>query len=367
LCAGFVTAPAALATPPVGFEVVPSPALLAGSALNAITTEGDQHAWAVGQQPTTGGNNTPVVEHWDGHAWRLVDLPTLPPINGHAVQDAGLTSITVADGEVWAAGWQRANGGSRPLVLNRHDQSWTVLPLPDGLAPTPSYRLTSIAALDAHHVWVAGYTIFHHASMFLQSWDGTKWTRYDLPLPPDTNYGQLLSAIALSAHNAWVTGNGYNRPGPRIPSKAATYHWDGKTWSLVPMPPVPGAPHEVLRTGTTLAAANGHDIWLAGDTNGSSSTTERWNSKAWTIGPALPIATEVSQLAVDAHHDAWAAGTRGTAAAIARWHGHHWADVTLPAPVAGATTSGIGIATTRSGHTTWAFANTTAPVILRAR
>lgn len=359
---GLFVSPFAFAAPAAGFQVVASPRLPDGSQLNAIATSGENQAWAVGQQPS-GANNAPVVEHWNGRSWQVETLPVLPPVNGHPIIDAALTSVSVtASGEVWAAGQQRADVGKfRPLVLHGNGSTWTVLPIPGDLSPTLSYGLYTISALDSKHVWVAGSGSFHHGSMFLMSWDGAKWTEYgDLPLPGGY-YGVLNSVKAVAPNDVWVTGQAVHNLADPVRSEVATYHFDGTAWSLVAMPI---APSGVVGSGDSLAAAGGKDVWLAGSTftdPSGASTIERWNGKAWTVGPALPTATTVSQVAVDARHRAWVAGLRGDVAAAMHLNGRQWTEISLPVT----TTSSIGIATTTSGRTAWAFANTPSPVLLR--
>ncbi|KAA2254880.1 hypothetical protein F0L68_29300 [Solihabitans fulvus] len=380
-----LTPPAGAADDGPAFEVVASPALPQGSALNAIATEGGRTAWAVGQAPTgdpNSGNRSPVVERWDGGKWQLVTLPALPDIAGHPIISAELNSVSVSrDGEVWAAGEQRpANRHWRPLVLHEVAGTWSVLPIPTDLALVPSYVLLSVTAVDAKHVWAAGYSVFHHGQIFLMSWDGTQWNdSYVLPLPGGF-FGNLASLLARSEHDVWATGVAAFGPGGPIRSEVATYHWDGTAWSPVAMPTVPGLPNGVLGSGDSLAAGR-DDLWLAGSTISDpaiSSTIERWNGSAWTVGPALPaqpVPLTVSQVAADRHDHAWAVGTypdstgpaTRSVADIVRWDGQRWQRAELPASVSSADTTAITVAITRGGHTTWAIVNTSAgPTILRA-
>jgi len=75
-------------------------------------------AWAVGEaESATTAALRPVIEHWDGHHWRLMANPALPP-------QTALGSVTVAaDGEAWAVGTP-FTGTGRGVVLHWTKRAW---------------------------------------------------------------------------------------------------------------------------------------------------------------------------------------------------------------------------------------------------
>ncbi|OLB82097.1 MAG: hypothetical protein AUI14_01175 [Actinobacteria bacterium 13_2_20CM_2_71_6] len=335
------------------FAVTRAPELPGGSSLTGIAASGEAMAWAVGHVPATPTslNRRPIVERWDGQRWQLVTLPALPPVPAGPVVDAVLTSVSVArDGEVWAAGMQRAETSANlPLILHGAGAGWSAVPLPAGLSRSASYAVWSVAADGYGHVWLAGSVSYHDTRMLLMSWDGSRWTTHHLSTGAPT--GALSSVVAIDGRDAWATG-------------VATYHWNGTAWARVPVP-------AGLGQGDALAATDGRDVWLSGSSGGAA-TIERWGGTAWAAGPDLPAPLAVRQLGVDTRHRAWAAGT-GTSASgrpigtVLRWDGRSWSRVALPPVVTGSDTVGIGVAVSRGGRTAWAFADVMSPVAGSAR
>jgi len=83
------------------WRVVPSPALRTNdnSALNGIAAIAPNNIYAVGYQPAANGAVLALIEHFDGHAWSVVEAP-----NGSATGNV-LTSVSATSAnDVWAVG-----------------------------------------------------------------------------------------------------------------------------------------------------------------------------------------------------------------------------------------------------------------------
>ncbi|HEY7401808.1 MAG TPA: hypothetical protein VH989_13045 [Actinomycetota bacterium] len=79
----------------------------ASSAFVAVDASEPDDAWAVGWVGDE--DRRPLVEHWDGSAWQIVDPP----------ESATLTTVVVGDGAVWIAGRRSTPEGLEPPLLAR--------------------------------------------------------------------------------------------------------------------------------------------------------------------------------------------------------------------------------------------------------
>jgi len=102
-----------------GSEVVevPVPAVAApsgvatASELNGVVDLGPANVWAVGRVQTEGEPNTPLIEHFNGSSWSIVQSPTV-------ASTASLASVSgVAEGPVFAVGVQGEEPNKAPLTI----------------------------------------------------------------------------------------------------------------------------------------------------------------------------------------------------------------------------------------------------------
>jgi hypothetical protein len=152
--------------------------------------------------------------------------------------------------------------------------------------------------------------------------------------------------VALSSHDVWAVGT-------RITYKRQTLveHWDGRHWTVVPSPTLPGGNNSL----TGVVAVSAHDIWAVGAIGGSRSgpahpLVERWNGVRWGVAPGPALAAPSSALYVVvavSGRDVWALGPAGgtllnPARTVAlHWDGTVWR--TVPFPGAGIPASATAI------------------------
>jgi plastocyanin len=92
---------------------VPNPSTN-GAALVSLKVLGSHDIWAVGSQRTDAfGHNGPLIEHWDGTAWSIVDsAPDSPPAGDEGV----LTGTAYSDGHVLATGFNEPQNTSAGIT-----------------------------------------------------------------------------------------------------------------------------------------------------------------------------------------------------------------------------------------------------------
>jgi hypothetical protein len=109
----------------------------------AAVSAGD--VWAVGaNRPFTqaifGQSSRPVVDHWDGRAWRVVPTPRLPSSS----YLGGVAALSRTD--VWAVG----QVGTRPLYEHWNGSRWRAF------VAQREGRLSAVDGTSGRNVWAVG-------------------------------------------------------------------------------------------------------------------------------------------------------------------------------------------------------------------
>ncbi|MCF2533374.1 hypothetical protein [Yinghuangia soli] len=200
-----------------------------GGSLEDVDAAGAADAWAVGSSerpdPDGGFSYEPITAHWDGAAWRTVQLP--PAESG---VHWGLVSVDmVAADNVWAGGF---NDGPHPLLAHYDGTSWRWVPLPS-TGEKRSTLIGSVLARAADDVWALGWEYDPEAGEsrpLAYHFDGRTWTA--VPLPAGTRH----------LHHAVLTPGGFTAM-VQYDSTEAVVRYDGGTWVTLPLP----------QTGASLA------------------------------------------------------------------------------------------------------------------
>lgn len=334
------------------WRAVPSPNTpLAVNALTGITVRTSTDAWAWGDAnvaPTNGSGTasnpiqTPLVEHWDGHQWRIVATPQ-PPEGGQ------ITSlVAVAPDDAWAVGNQLTGGpentGSGPLLEHWDGRTWTVVP-----GGAINGNLSALAALSPDDIWAVGFTGDNVDPGVIGHWDGREWRSIAHPAPRGGVQFNSISAVAPD--DIWAAGRVTQGVGEVFE------HWDGTRWTIVPSPPPGGigplAPHRLLYA---ISAISANDVWAAGVEdpaipfpNGALPLFEHWDGHTWSVVPSPSLTGSISDIAALGPDDVWAVGIQNFGldsgqvgqGLIEHWDGQQWSVVANPTPQPFTQLSGI--------------------------
>jgi hypothetical protein len=238
---------------------------------------------------------------------------------------------------------------------------------PSALAATPDWRrvphsateatLMDVAALGGTDAWSVGMRQPPNESPrpLAEHWDGTSWTEVPVPATP-TGGGELDGVSAVSANDVWAVGDSSGQ-GPVI------RHWDGTSWAAVPPASPPGTQHPGSDRLYDLAALPTGQAWAVGrfsDWNAPGPVTliEGWDGKSWsrmtTPSPGRYGNTLNGVAAVSAT-DAWAVGwffddTSNVALAL-HWNGRAWTRSSMKPPPGNTEFQGV---TAVSANDVWA-------------
>jgi hypothetical protein len=284
--------------PPVTVGIVPSPSFLgAFNTLEEADAASAVDAWAVGNYRDSTGVRRPMVQHWDGSAWRLAASPTLPA--NSVLHDVEVISSS----DIWVVGAQ----GEQSLAIHWDGTEWTI-------HPSPGVRLVSVDSLATDDVWAVGgtNTVIH--------WDGKRWSLIPVPLPCCGHSASWLGDIsAISANEVWVVGTTHYYDGKTHYSYNRALLWNGTQWDDI-SPPSWGYYNGLGE----VEAIRSNDVWAAGSLS-ANPTLFRWNGTQWLTVPA-PHPGYVADVEARAANDIWVAFRPGQNAscAVYHWNGTGW-------------------------------------------
>ncbi len=213
---------------------LPSPGIF--TSLNGVAATSAGNAWAVGASGTNNSQPVPLIERWNGRAWRRVPSPS----PGSALNSV----VAVSPRSAWAVGLAGTGGGF--LILRWDGKAWKRVPgpKPGGYLPYPS----GVAATSASNAWVVGST--STGKTLIEQRKGTGWAR-------ESSISGSLSAVdALSGSNAWAVGEtGSSHP------RTLILRWNGTSWQRVA---VASAAAAAPRPGSASAQAPAHPAASSG-------------------------------------------------------------------------------------------------------
>lgn len=268
----------------VNWSIVDSPELY--GTLYDVRATSSSNAWAVGYQQ--GQKVRGLVEHWDGVSWTAQRAPAGEGSRFYGVAAGGPT-------DAWAVG----AGPLGSLTDHWDGVRWSTI-------PPPAANLYSVAEVAPDDVWAVGLAGLRFRPVAAH-WDGIRWSLVPtLPLPPGATEGSLQDVTATSSQDVWAVGYFSSAQGKTLP---LVEHWDGTAWSLVQAP--------VLGSLNGVFALSAGETWVVGSNIGATpnSVTEHWDGLGWTpVRPPNPNANSaligVTELSP---RDVWAVGaTIGT-------------------------------------------------------
>jgi hypothetical protein len=204
------------------WSAVQGPSVPGISTLAAVRPVSANDVWAVGN--TNNGKITTLIEHWNGAQWSVVPSPS--PGSGFDDELSGVAGTSATD--AWAVGqFTPAGGNQTALILHWDGTAWKQV---DSSIPAGSFSsLGSVAATSTTNAWAAGFT--DGLQPLILHWNGTAWQQAPTP-PLSSGTGQVAGVSASTASNAWAVGSTFDG----FTHRNLVLHWDGSAWSRVTSP-----------------------------------------------------------------------------------------------------------------------------------
>ncbi len=203
-----------------------SPGGLGFGELQGVSAVASEDVWTVGF-----ARDETLTEHWDGSSWSVV------PSRNKGTLGSYLQAVST-DGpdDAWAVGeWlvrvvqgpgQIRRDVYRPLILHWDGVRWARVKPPAGLS-----ALSAVAAIAQDDAWAVGSADSRTVAIH---WDGESWTTVPTPSP---GVSAGLGGVAdLGPSDVWAVGNRRRHLGD--PTRTLIERWDGVSWQVVPSPNV---------------------------------------------------------------------------------------------------------------------------------
>ncbi len=193
--------------------------------LNGITAVSTTDIWAVGQFSNASGVFQTLIEHWNGHTWRVVSSPNASTHNNFL---NGVTAVSTSD--IWAVGdfLPAANVPEQTLILHWNGHTWSVVSSPN--VGSGFNVLFAAAAVSANDVWAVGEffsTSTASVQTLIEQWNGSSWSVVSSP-----GTGMLRGVAIVSATDIWSVGSVITSG----VEQTVIEQWNGTSWSVVSSP-----------------------------------------------------------------------------------------------------------------------------------
>lgn len=246
-----------------------------------VSAVSESDIWAVGQS-----KDVPMAAHFDGNRWMQSRLPLS--------KKGALTDVSaVGADDVWAVGWAYAGPDrTRPVLLHWDGRHWQLVDIRRA-APRLD-ELYSIDSAAADEVWTFGSTGpnagngYGYGPVFVR-WDGRRW----MQLSAGFGIGEYKNPLAAGAVDVAPSGEVWTvhseaaeggsdtfvRFSGRTGRVGATYRWPGqfnkKTYE---------------KTVYAVTAVSASDVWAVGlnlfeDSDMEFPLVGHWTGRFWRIQP----------------------------------------------------------------------------------
>lgn len=310
------------------------------------------------------GRNFPLLEHWNGTAWSVVQTADTSALFKQLLQKVGGGQVSynvslndmavLSDTNIWAVGeisvtkisklnqspvpgvHLMMQSSGQPLIEHWDGKTWQIVASPGVNSNTPdpldSDQLTNISAISANDIWVVGTqavqinlqqgnppSSFPTSAPLAEHWDGTSWTKRPLPSSFQKEGLSFANIQALSSNDVWSFGS------------AAVFRFSFVNINQVK----PTTPAIISAISKAISVTGSPSGWSAGS---STSHVVHWDGQNWNemkLPNSLSKNTSLSDVAVISDNNIWAIGSnidpknkqKDGVAVIYHWDGSVWSSV----------------------------------------
>lgn len=267
-----------------------------GRQLNGIAASSPSRAWAVG----VGNSGRPLILAWNGSSWSKVTAPLPAGASGGFL--AGIRAFSSSD--VTAVGSWDSSTGEGPLVEHWNGSAWKAkaAPNPSGCSGT----LNSVAAVPGSGKrFAVGFcqdNVTFANTALIERFSGGSWSIVNAPAPA----GSVLQSVTpLSPARLWAVGSFVNGSGVQ---RTLTERWNGSGWSIVASPNQTSGDNDWLQG--VIAVPGTGTLWEVGNSLATGAISERWNGSSWSlVAPARPGQATDLQAVAASPGTTWAVGS----------------------------------------------------------
>jgi hypothetical protein len=264
--------------------------------------------------------------------WRNVPPPAVPHHHNGNLDAMWMSGPSSG----WVGGFVLGTGQRaqfEPLLARLVDHRWQDVKVPMGNAV--SGRINGLAGSSATDVWAVGQaSTATRTTPLIDHWNGKSWSRVPAPGVPGYPFGDLLGVAAASPDDAWAVGEAQNN---HQQLHTVIEHWNGHSWQLTASPP-----DGSLAALTAVTATPDGQAWAVAGGFGAASSgfVLHWTGHKWVTQSTPTAGADVylGSVAAISPRDVWAVGVYAlTSGGLRRpyalhWNGQKWALVKVPNP-----------------------------------
>ena len=199
-------------------------------------------------------------------------------------------SAAGSNGHIWPGPRTAAHSGQQPVTTRPSvsaasscDGGFDAVTSPNG---ANNNYVFATAALSANDVWAVGITNFSNTAFerpLAEHWNGSSWSIVPIPSPTSVYWADLNGVAAISANDVWAAGDYQINASGYI--SAFAEHWNGTSWTIVTMTQ-PGFNFNFAFALTAISSTN---VWAVGASNSAGwfNLAEHWDGASWTPSPIL--------------------------------------------------------------------------------
>jgi hypothetical protein len=251
------------------WTIVSAPPTGENGELAAVSAVSDTDAWAVGS--TNAEENSvgakALIDNWNGTAWTQAATPTTP---GNTAYLTAVSASSTAD--AWAVGRTQDNREDfAPLGLHWNGSAWSVSSsFATALAGQIADGVADISSTDAYAI---GGGLGSADTGLVAQWNGSTWSQVTVPRPSGAGPTSTLNAISANGpDDVWIAGT-YELSSTDLRSETYSLHWNGSSWSVVPMPLNPSSNIDAYYQINSIQVNSPTDVWAVGLSSVVDSTT----------------------------------------------------------------------------------------------
>jgi hypothetical protein len=274
----------------------PNPPAHGGSVLTAVSCARPDDCIAVGKRG--GYQEGTLAEHWNGKTWRVMPTPMARTLNSE------LNAVSCSSPQACTAVGDHLISRSARLVtvvMRWNGKTWALQSTPSSPGEGQLFSVSCPAATACTAIGDLGAVLAGQAAILATHWDGRTWTLQPVPAPAG-GPGLMHSVACASAKSCVAAGVNYapgaqGEPGAGRQQPASVV-WNGSTWELAPVPYPRQAKDGAYLYGVDCSAATACTAvgsYTPG-TEGGPTMAERWNGASWTRQDSATPPGDTAQL-----------------------------------------------------------------------
>ena len=314
----------------------PTPSGAATSVLSAVSCPSASSCSGVGVSTTSSGEETLLVESWNGSAWSIQSAPV--PTGTVASSFSGV-SCTAASSCEAVGSYVNGSGVTATLAEHWNGTAWSVQSTPNPTGATSS-ELASVSCTAANACEAVGDTVTSAEQPLAEAWNGTSWALQTTRVPTGATATALSGVSCVAATGGCMAVGHYDNSSGTKLTLAEGYYGPQYGWLVVTTPNRTGATSNLL---AGISCASGTSCVATGSSSTSTTTqtlAEGWNGSSFALqttvnpGATLSALTGVSCTSATACTAVgYDVNTSGITVTLAEgWSGSTWSVQTTPNP-----------------------------------